>query len=238
MAVERASAGAEVLARRLLSVARKQPLRQEEIHLQRWFEDDAALIRTSLGDRVSLSIGSFADIWPVHVDASELQSALINLAVNAKDAMPDGGEFIIRGENVEVAPASGGLKPGEYVVIACTDTGVGMTRSVAQRAFEPLFTTKTANAGNGARSRSGHRDVRAGGRHGADRKRRRRRHHDPPPFPRRAAQSDTGTRVATRRRLPRRRREKARSCLSKTTRRSPPGSRPCWRCPAGERSMN
>jgi CheY-like chemotaxis protein len=149
MAVERASAGAEVLARRLLSVARKQPLRQEEINLQRWFEDDAALIRTSLGDRVSLSISSFADIWPVHVDASELQSALINLAVNAKDAMPDGGEFIIRGENIEVAHASGGLKAAEYVVIACTDTGVGMTRSVAQRAFEPLFTTKTASAGTG-----------------------------------------------------------------------------------------
>jgi signal transduction histidine kinase len=149
MAVERASAGAEVLARRLLSVARKQPLRQEDVHLQRWLEDDASLIRTSLGDRVRLSIESFEKVWPIHVDASELQSALINLAVNAKDAMPDGGEFVIRGDNVVVPQASGGLKSGEYVVIACSDTGVGMSPSVAQRAFEPLFTTKTASAGTG-----------------------------------------------------------------------------------------
>lgn len=149
MAVERASAGAEVLARRLLSVARKQPLRQEEVRLEQWLEEDAALIRTSLGDRIRLSVSSFEKIWPIHVDASELQSALINLAVNAKDAMPDGGEFVIRGENIEVLQASGSLKSGEYVVISCSDTGVGMPASVAQRAFEPLFTTKSASAGTG-----------------------------------------------------------------------------------------
>jgi len=148
-AVERASVGAEGLARRLLSVARKQPLRQEAIQLNRWLEDDASLIQTSLGENVKLTIGSSETLWPVFVDSTELQSAVINIAVNAKDAMPDGGEFIIQCENVRLVQASGGLQPGEYVVVACSDNGEGMPAAVLQRAFEPLFTTKAASAGTG-----------------------------------------------------------------------------------------
>jgi signal transduction histidine kinase/ActR/RegA family two-component response regulator len=148
-AVERASDGAEVLARRLLSVARKQPLRQEAIQLERWLDDDASLIHTSLGENVKLTINSSERLWPVFVDSTELQSAVINIAVNAKDAMPDGGEFIIHCENVRLVEASGGLQPGEYVVVACSDNGKGMPAAVVQRAFEPLFTTKAASAGTG-----------------------------------------------------------------------------------------
>ncbi|WP_061125702.1 hybrid sensor histidine kinase/response regulator [Caballeronia catudaia] len=149
VAVERASATAEVLARRLLSVARKQPLHEELIDVRDWLEQEASLIQMSLSERVRLRITSPAEVWPTYVDPTELQSALINLAVNAKDAMPNGGEFSIRCENIIFESAKGSLTPGEYVVVACSDTGVGMPHSVAQRAFEPLFTTKAANAGTG-----------------------------------------------------------------------------------------
>jgi signal transduction histidine kinase/ActR/RegA family two-component response regulator len=149
MAVERAATSAEVLARRLLSVARKQPLRQEVVDVRDWLEQDAPLIRMSLSERVTLEIVAPAALWPIYVDPTELESALINLAVNAKDAMPQGGDFRIRCDNVTIDAANGNLKPGEYVVIACSDTGAGMPPAVVQRAFEPLFTTKAANAGTG-----------------------------------------------------------------------------------------
>jgi signal transduction histidine kinase/CheY-like chemotaxis protein len=149
MAVERAATSAEVLARRLLSVARKQPLRQEVVDVRDWLEQDAPLIRMSLSERVVLEIVAPATLWPIYVDPAELESALINLAVNAKDAMPHGGDFRIHCDNVTVEAAQGNLKPGEYVVIACSDTGAGMSPAVVQRAFEPLFTTKAANAGTG-----------------------------------------------------------------------------------------
>lgn len=149
IAVERASASAEVLARRLLSVARKQPLREELIDVRDWLEQEASLIEMSLSERVRLRIKSPAEVWATRVDPTELQSALLNLAVNAKDAMPNGGEFSIRCENVVIETAKGSRKPGEYVVIVCSDTGVGMSHAVMQRAFEPLFTTKAASAGTG-----------------------------------------------------------------------------------------
>lgn len=148
-AVERASAGAEGLARRLLSVARKQPLRLQATQLKPWLDDVGSLLRTSIGEHVALQMYVSETVWPAYVDATELESAIINIAVNAKDAMPEGGEFVIRCENVWLAKASGGLTPGEYVLIACSDSGTGMPESVVQRAFEPLFTTKAANAGTG-----------------------------------------------------------------------------------------
>ncbi|SAK87808.1 sensor histidine kinase/response regulator [Caballeronia pedi] len=149
IAVERASISAEALARRLLSVARKQPLHQDVVDVKVWLEQDASLIRMSLGERVGLHIEAPEAIWPIYVDPTELQSALINLAVNAKDAMPLGGAFTIHCENIAIGTARGNLKSGEYVVIACSDTGVGMPPAVVRRAFEPLYTTKAANAGTG-----------------------------------------------------------------------------------------
>jgi len=103
----------------------------------------------SLSDRISLHIDAPESTWSIYVDPSELQSALINLAVNAKDAMPHGGKFVVRCENSIVETGSGNLKPGEYVLVSCSDTGVGMAPTVVQRAFEPLYTTKAANAGTG-----------------------------------------------------------------------------------------
>ncbi|WP_321801616.1 hybrid sensor histidine kinase/response regulator [Caballeronia sp. J97] len=148
-AVERASSNAQSLARRLMSVARRQPLQMQVIRLDRWMAESEPLVRASVGDKVTLGTRVPDTTWPVRVDATELTSALINIAVNAKDAMPDGGDFRIDCSNVRHANAREGLGGGEYVVISCKDSGIGMRPDVARQAFEPLFTTKSAGAGTG-----------------------------------------------------------------------------------------
>ncbi|SAK60262.1 sensor histidine kinase/response regulator [Caballeronia glebae] len=148
-AVERASANAQSLARRLLSVARRQPLQMQVIRLDRWMMDSEPLVRASVGDKVTLGTRVSDATWTVRVDATELTSALINIAVNAKDAMPHGGDFRIECSNVRLDAAHEGLGAGEYVVISCKDSGIGMRSDVARQAFEPLFTTKGAGAGTG-----------------------------------------------------------------------------------------
>ncbi|HXZ06441.1 MAG TPA: ATP-binding protein, partial [Paraburkholderia sp.] len=149
VAVERATAGAQSLARRLLSVARKQPLKQEPIHLGSWLPAATHLIQTAVGDKVQVSVQSVSDLWPVFADATELEFAIINIAVNARDAMPLGGRFVIRGQNVRLTASDTSLPDGEYVLISLSDDGEGMPESVVQRAFEPLFTTKVSGAGTG-----------------------------------------------------------------------------------------
>ncbi len=148
-AVERASKNAQSLARRLLSVARRQPLQMQVIRLDRWMMDSEPLVRASVGDKVTFGSRVPPSTWTVRVDATELTSALINIAVNAKDAMPHGGDFRIECNNVRYTSTHEGLGAGEYVVISCKDSGVGMRTDVAKQAFEPLFTTKGAGAGTG-----------------------------------------------------------------------------------------
>jgi CheY-like chemotaxis protein len=89
------------------------------------------------------------DLWHVFADATELEFAIINVAVNARDAMPLGGRFVIRGQNVRLTASDTSLPDGEYVVVSLTDDGEGMPESVLKRAFEPLFTTKVSGAGTG-----------------------------------------------------------------------------------------
>jgi CheY-like chemotaxis protein len=148
LAVERATVGAESLARRLLSVARKQPLKQEPIDLNRWLPAATGLIETAVGDKVSVSVQVSPDMWCVRADATELEFAIINVAVNARDAMPDGGRFVIRCQNVRVT-ADISLSDGDYVLLAFSDSGEGMAEATARRAFEPLFTTKLSGSGTG-----------------------------------------------------------------------------------------
>ncbi|SAK81372.1 sensor histidine kinase/response regulator [Caballeronia temeraria] len=148
-AVERASTNAQSLARRLLSVARRQPLQMQVIRLDRWMKESEPLVRASVGDKVTLGTRVPDATWPVRVDATELTSALINIAVNAKDAMPHGGDFRIECSNVRHVDPRESLASGEYVVISCKDSGMGMRPDVAKQAFEPLFTTKGAGAGTG-----------------------------------------------------------------------------------------
>jgi signal transduction histidine kinase/CheY-like chemotaxis protein len=148
LAVERATAGAEALARRLLSVARKQPLKQEPIDLAVWLPAATGLIETAAGEKVQVKVQVSPDMWQVRADATELEFAIINIAVNARDAMPRGGRFVIRSQNVRVT-ADNVLPDGEYVLLAFTDSGEGMTELTARRAFEPLFTTKLSGSGTG-----------------------------------------------------------------------------------------
>lgn len=147
-AVERATAGAEALARRLLSVARKQPLKQEPIDLARWLPHASGLIETALGEKIQLQIQVSPDMWCIRADATELEFAIINIAVNARDAMPTGGRMVIRCQNVRVT-ADTALADGEYALLAFTDSGTGMSEGTARRAFEPLFTTKLSGSGTG-----------------------------------------------------------------------------------------
>jgi signal transduction histidine kinase len=148
-AVERATATAEALTRRLLSVARKQPLKQEPVDLAKWLPGAATLIDSAVGDKVQVSVNLVADIWRVLVDPTELEFAIMNLAVNSRDAMPRGGRFVIRCQNVRLVSSDTLLPDGEYVLISCSDDGEGMAEAVARRAFEPLFTTKLKGSGTG-----------------------------------------------------------------------------------------
>jgi CheY-like chemotaxis protein len=119
------------------------------VRLDRWITESAALVRASVGDKIALTTRVSGATWPVRIDVTELTSALINIAVNAKDAMPHGGEFNIHCTNVRYPDAHEGLAAGEYVVISCKDSGTGMRPEVSKQAFEPLFTTKGAGVGTG-----------------------------------------------------------------------------------------
>ncbi len=149
LAVERATATAESLTRRLLSVARKQPLKQEPLDLSRWLPAATPLIDAALGDNVELALNMVDNVWPVLADPTDLEFAIMNLAVNARDAMPRGGRFVIRCQNNRLVGSDTLLPDGEYVLIACSDDGEGMPETVARRAFEALFTTRLRGSGTG-----------------------------------------------------------------------------------------
>jgi signal transduction histidine kinase len=148
-AVERATHTAEALTRRLLSVARKQPLKQEPVDIARWLPGAAPLIDAALGDTIELSLRLPENLWQVLADPTDLEFAIMNIAMNARDAMPRGGRFVIRCQNNRLASSDTLLPDGEYVLIACSDDGEGMSEAVARRAFEPLFTTKLRGSGTG-----------------------------------------------------------------------------------------
>ena len=147
LAVERVTAGTESLARRLTSVARKQPLKQEPIDPASWLRNVLELVRTSVHPSVSVTLELSPDLWTVKADPVELELALVNIAVNASEAMPHGGRVVIRCQNARVRGAETDIPDGEYVLVSVTDNGEGMTEQVQRRAFEPLFTTKQGGAG-------------------------------------------------------------------------------------------
>ncbi|WP_244817025.1 hybrid sensor histidine kinase/response regulator [Caballeronia sp. Lep1P3] len=149
LAVERATAGAESLARRLMSVARKHPLKQEVIDPAAWLRSMLDIVKRAVHPSVSLTVEFSADVWPIMADAVELELALVNIVANASEAMPRGGRIVIRCQNARVRASETDLPDGEYVLISVTDNGEGMSEAVLRRAFEPLFTTKVRGAGTG-----------------------------------------------------------------------------------------
>jgi PAS domain S-box-containing protein len=149
----RASERAASLTQQLLAFARRQPLkpRAEDINqlLSRWIE----LIRRMLPECVSIRRVEDPEAGSAEVDRNQLESALLNLAVNARDAMPNGGTLTIETARTQVLAhdvhVPFDLKPGEYVLICISDTGTGMTQEILERAFEPFFTTKPLGQGTG-----------------------------------------------------------------------------------------
>jgi two-component system NtrC family sensor kinase len=133
------------LTRQLLSYSRKQALRSETVRLQDWLPGTEGLIRSALGPRIAWQCSVAPDTRPVHVDPGELELALINLVVNARHAMPEGGSLAVRAENL---PHTG--QPGaERVVVSVTDSGTGIAPELLDKVFEPFFTTRERGVGSG-----------------------------------------------------------------------------------------
>ena len=141
------------LVRQLLAFSRRQTLRPRVIELGEVLSDISVLLDRLLGETVTLSVEHGRDLWPIKADLNQLEQVIVNLAVNARDAMPDGGKLTIRTSNVTAAESARfreqGFKPGEYVLVEVTDTGTGMTPDVMAKIFEPFFSTKEVGKGTG-----------------------------------------------------------------------------------------
>jgi PAS domain S-box-containing protein len=141
------------LTRRLLAFARKQPLDPKAADVAALISGMDGLLRRTLGEQVEIATVFGQGLWRILVDAPQLESALLNLCINARDAMPDGGRLTIEARNVDVddmvASRDPELAPGEYVMLVVSDTGTGMTPEVQARAFDPFFTTKGVGGGSG-----------------------------------------------------------------------------------------
>jgi signal transduction histidine kinase len=139
------------LVEQLLAFARKQHLSPARVHLPDLLDELNELISRTLGSGIGIEMRYDAELWPAMVDPTQLELVLLNLAINARDAMPSGGSLTIQAENLPAVPhhLAGQLKPGEYVSIAVRDTGTGMTPEVLSRAFDPFFTTKPSGKGTG-----------------------------------------------------------------------------------------
>lgn len=151
--IETAMKGAErgaALTQRMLSFARRQELEPEAVEVPRLVAEMTDLLQRSIGPSVAIEIDFAPDLPPAHVDANQLELALVNLAVNARDAMPDGGVLRISAAEAEIDLGTAiGLKVGRYVRLAVTDTGIGMDAATLERAMEPFFTTKGLGKGTG-----------------------------------------------------------------------------------------
>ena len=141
---------AAALTRRLLSFARAEPLLPDAVQPAKLVSGMKVLLDRTLGERITVEVHPTRAAWPIWADAHQLENAILNLAVNARDAMEGAGRLDIMVEDVTLdATTSGGLKPGDYVRISVADTGCGMSQQVMERAFEPFFTTKPVGKGTG-----------------------------------------------------------------------------------------
>ncbi len=144
---------AAALTHRLLAFARRQPLEPKAIEPNRLVAGMSDMLTRVLGEHIALEFVNAAGVWRVQADVNQLENCILNLAVNARDAMPEGGHLTIETQNVHLDHAYAMMKPdvepGHYVMIAVTDTGCGMTADVQSKVFEPFFTTKPQGQGTG-----------------------------------------------------------------------------------------
>ena len=151
-AAQGAAKRAESLAHRLLAFSRRQTLDPKPTDVNRLVTGMEELIRRTVGPQITLEVVTAPGLWTAFIDASQLESALLNLCINARDAMPDGGRITIETANKwldDRASRDRELPPGQYLSLCVTDTGVGMTADVIARAFDPFFTTKPLGQGTG-----------------------------------------------------------------------------------------
>ncbi len=148
-AAERAAS----LTQRLLAFARQQPLSPRRLDVNKMMINMSELLHSTLGEQIQIETVAAAGLWTVHADPQQLENVVINIAVNARDAMPDGGKLTIETANVHLDDAycrqNPEIEPGQFVMIAVTDTGVGMAAEIAARVFDPFFTTKAIGKGTG-----------------------------------------------------------------------------------------
>jgi CheY-like chemotaxis protein len=150
--VLRASERAADLTSQLLAFSRRQTIQPRVIEINRVVDQTVSMLRRLIGEDIELRIDKAADAGRIHADAAQIQQVLLNLVINARDAMPAGGTLIIRTHNADFAPGPNPrqhAKRGGYVVLEIADTGTGMDSATRQRIFEPFFTTKPEGKGTG-----------------------------------------------------------------------------------------
>jgi signal transduction histidine kinase len=144
---------AATLTSRLLAFSRRQPLEPKPLDLNTVVRDSTELLHRTLGETIDLEAVLAPRLWLVEVDQNQLESAILNLAVNARDAMPNGGKLTIETANAlldeSYAATDSEVIPGQYAVVAISDSGIGMPKAVLERVFEPFYTTKEVGKGTG-----------------------------------------------------------------------------------------
>jgi CheY-like chemotaxis protein len=136
----------------LLSFARRQPLAPKAVEIAIVLAEMKAMLGQTLGETIAVKVEPASDVWPAEADPGQLENALLNLAINARDAMPGGGVITLSANNIrldEQAAAHEEVLPRDYVVLNVADTGSGMTEEAISHAFEPFFTTKDVGKGTG-----------------------------------------------------------------------------------------
>ena len=149
--VQKGAERATALTQRLLAFSRRQPLAPKQIAVSRLLQGMADLISRSLGETIILKTETTPDLWTVEVDPNQLENAILNLAVNGRDAMDGNGTLTLKASNLAAGTAlpSGLPAPKDYLVLSVSDTGSGMSEEAVERAFEPFFTTKEVGKGTG-----------------------------------------------------------------------------------------
>ena len=141
------------LVRQLLAFSRQQTLRPQVLQLDEMLSDLSILLSRLLGENIELRLEQGRDLWPVKADLHQFEQVIVNLAVNARDAMPNGGKLTIRTANIDEVEARAlairELQPGDYVLVEVRDTGTGMSEEVKRKIFEPFFSTKEVGRGTG-----------------------------------------------------------------------------------------